>query len=451
MRNIETMGLEDFLQPFTCACGREHRTALRRVAVETGALRQLPDVLRSLGAKHPFIIADATTHAVAGQRVACILAEAGLHTACFVYQEAEVVPDEHALGAALMAYDPAYDMIVGVGSGTINDISRFVSHRVGRPYCIVGTAPSMDGFASTVAPMITNHMKVTYAAHTPSAIVADLDILAEAPQHMIAAGFGDILGKYTCLCDWQLSSIIQGEYHCQTVADIVRLALERTIACRIGLQTREPEAIRALTEALILSGIAMSYVGNSRPASGCEHHLAHFWEMRFLSEGRKAVLHGAKVGIGEMVTLKLYEYLRAEEIDWDAVYAKPTPRMDEAWEQAMREAFREAAPEVIALEHTAQKNAPEARARRLTATRAHWPRILEAMARLPLAVEAETLLRAVGGPTRPAQEGIGTALLIECICCAKEVRDRYTVLQLLWDLGLLEAYASRAAQELAEA
>lgn len=120
-------------------------------------------------------------------------------------------------------------MIIGVGSGTINDLCRFISYKMNLDYYIVGTAPSMDGYASNVSPLIIKHLKTTYEAHTAKVIIGDLDILAQAPLSMIAAGAGDILGKYVCLTDWQLAHIMNGEYYCPEMADMVRESIQKVV------------------------------------------------------------------------------------------------------------------------------------------------------------------------------------------------------------------------------
>lgn len=444
---LETMTLVDFLNdPFACSCGKSHISDVKMVEVCSGALAKLPELIKTSGYKKAFVVADHNTYRVAGKDVLAYLKESGVPYEFFLLDAPEVVPDEATIGSLLMHFDPTCDLIIGVGSGTINDICRFVSHRTGRSYFIAATAPSMDGLASTVAPLITNNLKTTYQAHAPEAIIADLDVLVNAPLPMIAAGFGDILGKYTCLCDWRLSSIINDEYHCKTIAAMMGLALEQTIASKEGLLNRDKEAIRQLTEALILAGIAMSYAGNSRPASGSEHHLSHFWEMRYLFEGKRAVLHGTKVGIGTVIVLKLYEYLKGAQLDFEAIEAGPAFRMDDLWQEEMKRVFGPAAEEVILLEEKVGKNSPDRRRQRVFSVKKHWGEIQTVINSLPSTAEVEQLLLDTEGPIRPQEVGLDKETVRESILYAKEVRDRFTILQLLWDLGLLESYADQVVE-----
>ena len=158
-----------------------------------------------------------------------------------------------------------------------------------------------------MAPTILDGFKTTLPAVYPAAIVADVDILKDAPMPMLTAGFGDIIGKFTSLADWRLSHQLNGEYYCPEVAGVIEAAVETCAANAQALAQREPQAIQAVTEALILSGLAMGMVGVSRPASGAEHQMAHYWEMDALRRGEEHPLHGNAVGVGTVLAASLYE------------------------------------------------------------------------------------------------------------------------------------------------
>ena len=264
--------------------------------------------MRDLGASHIFLVADNYTYEAAGRQVEQLLDQAGLPYHKRVFQtETPLVPNEYALGSVLAAMTSQDDMLLAVGSGTLNDVTKYVSARTGVPYVIAATAPSMDGYASTVAPTILDGFKTTLPAVYPAAIVADVDILKDAPMPMLTAGFGDIIGKFTSLADWRLSHQLNGEYYCPEVAGVIEAAVETCAANAQALAQREPQAIQAVTEALILSGLAMGMVGVSRPASGAEHQMAHYWEMDALRRGEEHPLHGNAVGVGTVLAASLYE------------------------------------------------------------------------------------------------------------------------------------------------
>ena len=293
---------------YSCACGKSHKVDIQAIRVGSGVIQELPGILRDLGASHIFLVADNYTYEAAGRQVEQLLDQAGLAYHKRVFQtETPLVPNEYALGSVLAAMTSQDDMLLAVGSGTLNDVTKYVSARTGIPYVIAATAPSMDGYASTVAPTILDGFKTTLPAVYPAAIVADVDILKDAPMPMLTAGFGDIIGKFTSLADWRLSHQLNGEYYCPEVAGVIEAAVETCAANAKALAQRGPQAIQAVTEALILSGLAMGMVGVSRPASGAEHQMAHYWEMDALRRGEEHPLHGNAVGVGTVLAASLYE------------------------------------------------------------------------------------------------------------------------------------------------
>lgn len=293
---------------YSCACGKSHKVDIQAIRVGSGVIQELPGILRDLGASHIFLVADNYTYEAAGRQVEQLLDQAGLAYHKRVFQtETPLVPNEYALGSVLAAMTSQDDMLLAVGSGTLNDVTKYVSARTGIPYVIAATAPSMDGYASTVAPTILDGFKTTLPAVYPAAIVADVDILKDAPMPMLTAGFGDIIGKFTSLADWRLSHQLNGEYYCPEVAGVIEAAVETCAANAQALAQRDPQAIQAVTEALILSGLAMGMVGVSRPASGAEHQMAHYWEMDALRRGEEHPLHGNAVGVGTVLAASLYE------------------------------------------------------------------------------------------------------------------------------------------------
>ena len=428
---------------FSCSCGRKHSTCFSRMILEEDALEKLPALLKELGFWKPYLLCDTNTYEACGRTVSEILNAADIHYTIKILESpavGDLPADEEAFGKVCMAFPKDADLVISIGSGTINDLGRYLSYITGLEFILVLTAPSMDGCVSGVAPLIQNHIKITFPAHAPLAMVGDLKILSQAPMKMLSAGVGDILGKYNCLIDWKLSSIVNGEYYCDTIEQIMRSAIDKTMLAAKSLSERRPEDIRTLTEGLVLSGMAMDFAGSSRPASGAEHHLSHFFEMMFLFDGIPAVLHGTKVGIGTVMALRLYnELAKMDKPDFAKLRETVSKRPDQAaWETEMKRVYREGAPMIIDLERKAKRNSPENLLRRLEAIEAHWEEIRALAQTAPRAEEIATVLESLGAPIRPEQVGVDPAYIADGILFAKELRDRYTILQLLWDIDRLE-------------
>lgn len=362
---------------------------LKVIELDRGVIRKVAPYLREQGYRQILLVADDHTYAAAGEQLMGLLEVAGVKTRVVLIQpdaQGDVVADEIAIVQLLLEIRPdETDALLAVGSGTIHDIVRFAAHKTGKPFVSVPTAPSVDGFTSAGAPLIVRGVKKTVPAVPPVAIFADLDILMAAPQRLVAAGFGDMLGKYTSLFDWKFSHLTAGEPYDEQAAAITERALRSCVSHAEAIGARTEEGIRALMTALIESGIAMLLFGQSHPASGAEHHLSHYWEMEYLRQGRRALLHGAKVGVACAEIARVY-------------HAAGEGTLPGAEPAALRE-------------HREQVRA--------------WLRDL------PGEAELRGLLRQAGGPSTLAELGIGEELFARSLREAHRVRDRRTLLRAL--------------------
>ena len=170
--------------------------------------------------------------------------------------------------------------------------------------------------------------------------------------------------------------------------------------------------------------------------------MSHFWEMRYLLEGREAVFHGTKVGIGTVIALKAYEYVAELDPDFARIKALVRPSFED-WESKIREAFMGAADEIVELEKKSGKNGGARLEARLSATEAKWPEIKALAEKTSKSELVYKILKQLDAPTKPHEIGVEKEMARQAILYAKEIRDRYTVLQLLWDLDELENFADR--------
>ena len=219
------MNFEKLLRAFDCLCGKKHSCDIKAVIIKEGAIFEIPSLIDSY--ENILLIADKNTYQVCGDAVRKQLGEKCENSLVFEC-EGYLVPDEEAVSTAQKYLTDKTDLIVGIGSGVIQDLCKYVSFEAKLPYHIVATAPSMDGYASVGAAMIMGNMKVTYSAHVPEAIIGDVNILKEAPMDMIKSGYGDILGKFSCLNDWKLANIVNGEYICEYVYNMTAEMLDKT-------------------------------------------------------------------------------------------------------------------------------------------------------------------------------------------------------------------------------
>ncbi|NLI21049.1 MAG: sn-glycerol-1-phosphate dehydrogenase [Clostridiales bacterium] len=444
MQSFQEMTLEELIREggYDCDCGRHHGTGLKYLKIGRGAAGFLPEAMATLGFKKPFIVCDAHTKAAAWERVRPALAAAGIEYVLYTLEGDPIEPDEHAVGALCMNFDPRCDCVLAVGSGVINDCCKVLAHAVGRPQMVVGTAPSMDGYASNSSSMIRNRVKVTLYNACPCVILADTDILCQAPERMLWAGLGDMLAKYIALCEWRISNIVTGEYYCERVAGLMRHSLDKIVTAAPRLMTRDPDTIAAIAEGLILSGIAMSFAQVSRPASGLEHYFSHLWEMFAMDRGLPTELHGIQVGVGTRLCLHIYDRLRAVTPS-RAVAEQAMADFDPArWEAEIRRIFGKAAQTLIDSERTLwHQNDPANHQLRLNRILGHWDELLAIMeAELPDTGRIVSLMRQVGMPMRPADIAESEQDTRDAFTGSRSIRDKYLTSSLLWDLGLLDTF-----------
>lgn len=436
MQNITEMD-KAFDKP--CICGKNHTSALDMLISGAGVLAQLPDLLMRYTAKKPFILADRNTFAAAGGRVCDILTQAGFSYVSYIFSDEHLEPDERAVGAAVMHFDNSCDLIIGIGSGVINDIGKILSCVSNRRYIIVGTAPSMDGYASATSSMAMDGLKVSLNSRCPDAIIGDTDILKNAPMHMLQAGLGDMLAKYVSLAEWRIAHLITGEYYCERVAALVRNALDVCVKNAGGLLHRDEAAVQAVFDGLITGGVAMAYAGVSRPASGVEHYFSHVWDMRALEFGTPAELHGIQCAIGTLAAVRLYEKLRTMTPDAEKACTYVEAFDYEAWATQLRAFLGKSAETMIALEKKESKYRKDTHAVRFARIQKCWPEILRILdEELPSSEALSQLLLRLGMPEDASVIGVDAAAMRLSFCATKDIRDKYVLSRLAWDLGILD-------------
>lgn len=412
------------------------------VTIDDHAVQNLVDFCTHEGRTRLLVTADKNTWRVQGEAVYNALVGAGCDVKLVIFPGPEVVADGAHVYQVLAALDDGARTLVAVGSGTITDITRFVAHRTRLEFISIPTAPSVDAYVSVGAPMIVGGVKVTFNCQPPIAVFADINTLVAAPRPMIAAGFGDMLAKFTAVADFRLAHILRNELFDADIAVRMLGTAQRCAAHADEIAAGTPEGITVLLQTLFDSGWCMVDFNNSRPASGTEHHYSHYWEMKLLREGRPAILHGAKTGVGTVLAAGLYADVRnlSRAAVADLLQASTLPDA-EADIATIRHVFGPLSDEVVATMRPFLDMTPadyDALKRRILE---QWDAIETVAAEVPPPDQVAHWLRTAGGPTTVAELGLSAEEQFEAEQYSHFLRDRFTVRKLMRVLGLNQADA----------
>lgn len=417
-------------------------TTTHHVFVAPSALAALPDAVRAAEDRPPLLVVDPNTMEAAGRDALAILQQAGLSPTVPVVLEVAPRLKPHASIARDIA-----DVIrergalpVAVGSGVINDLTKYAAERAGTPYVCVATAASMDGYAASGAALLDDGFKRTLGCAPPISIVADLNVIARAPSRMAGWGYGDLAGKIVAGADWKLADCLLEEPINPEPFALVQNNVRGWLSRPGEIGRSDHAALGDLVNGLLVSGFAMQAHGNSRPASGAEHLISHVWEMERLTHQGEPAAHGACVGIGTVAILALYEWFLSQDIDETVIaQAKGAASSPEQVEAEIVAAFQD--PHIADSARTEMRAKLERAARRgerLATLAANWPALRDELRRFCVPPEQmEGWLRQAGAPAHPADLGVPLTKLAAEYRRARLIRRRFTILDLLDDLGWL--------------
>lgn len=440
---MSTFGISELLKNdgMHCSCGREHYGLLCDCIIGEGAIYKTAHLIKKYGICHPFVLCDSLTYKAAGEELLRSFDENGIVYSHHIIQRIHPAPDERIVGEALMHCGNECDGVIAVGGGVINDTCKIIASAKNVVDIFVATAPSMDGFASATSSMERGGFKMSLNSKCPEAVVADTKILMDAPGHLIRSGVGDMLAKYISIAEWKIGNLILGEYYCDYIANVVGVSLDACVKNAKGALNGDGEAVGKIAEGLVISGLAMNYAGISRPASGMEHYISHILDMRALEFGTPSDYHGIQCGIATLTVLKAYEKLAKLIPNKEFALTKVEKYDKELWNKTLRENLGKSGDVIVELENKEQKFSREKHRSRIEKIIDNWDSIVKIINTLPSSREIEKFMVEIGHPTSYKDIGIDADQYRNAFLMAKDVRDKYVLGRLLWDLGLLDEFA----------
>ena len=411
-----------------------------------GASLELEKRLAALPDRRCLVVADITTWEVAGSDIHGQVMKRGhevyRHLIETSHKTGKPSCDDEAVSNTLEQIRTVdASLVIAVGAGTVNDVTKLAAFHADRPYLVIPTAPSMNGYTSSTAAVMSSGVKESVPCRGPIACLADIQILRQAPYRMIAAGLGDLLSRSVSLADWYLSHRLSGtEFSAETTA-LVEESGRLCDGLASELPNRDPIAIARLMTALLISGEAMAQAGSSAPASGAEHLISHYLDMT-RSPSDPGDLHGCQVGVATITTAAFYERLLALEPDVDlapTALIAAIPAWNEV-QRSLREHFGELATALRP--QSRHKHLPAGQlSERLMRLRSEWNSIRHGLTPLlrPSA-SVRDQLQAAEAPISFSAIGVDAARARDAVLHGRHIRARYTILDLAAEIGLLERW-----------
>jgi glycerol-1-phosphate dehydrogenase [NAD(P)+] len=298
---------------FDCVCGQTHSVPIKYLSMKKGAVGEIRERLKKLRVSGKgAVVYDRKIETTVVRGVLSGLKRSGLVLEPFPVGDGhEVLPAEIELSRRVAdTVGPGFDFLVSIGSGVVSDLVKYASSLLEKPCVLVATAPSMNGYTSSMAALTDRAIKKTLMVPPARAVFADLATLTGAPVEMVRSGLGDIVSKSICNADWKLSELVKKTYFCPLPFRITDKSEPLYLDAAEEIGNRTEHGIRILTDGIMRSGLSMTVIGTSTPSSGAEHFLSHYWDLLALIEHKVKHFHGVQVGVATILVLKLYEFVR---------------------------------------------------------------------------------------------------------------------------------------------
>lgn len=435
---MNRLGWHSLGTEFACPCGEVHRLPIEACHIGTDAAARMAAFAKDRCGRKGVVIADPNTRGAAGDAPVAALRKAGKHIEEILFGRADLDATQEE-GDALVRRTENAEFYVAVGSGTLSDLAKYAGDLTGRPVLLYPTAASMNGYTSAIVALKVRGLKRTLPCRPALGIFADPEVAATAPRAMTAAGVGDFLSKCSSSTDWRAAHLLRGGYFCERPREFFDGTQDRVLTAASGVVRSDPDAVGAVLEALLLSGLSMVVAGSSAPASGGEHLISHYLDMKSALDGTANDLHGAQVGVATVYCLELWERVLAlDPVTLDTEQLLRRQPDDVTIREAIAEDWGTDVGAEVQAQWDQKRIAPDefrTEIRRfqdiLRDRRAELARDL-----LPAATVAGAI-RAAGGPVQPEEMRASPLEYGNAIKRARFLRNRFTILDLAAELGIV--------------
>ncbi len=429
-------------------CGRDHKIPFEHVCAGQGLIPSLPGVIDSILNKKPGKIGVIYDRHIEDKLQPLFFEP--FNQLNLTYERIPLGKKGVLLEASVQIGNEAaeklpqnIDILIGVGSGVISDLTKWIATKIGVPFVLMGTAASMNAYTSITGTMTEDNVKTSRWLDPASAVLLDSDLLTSAPMDMTCAGIGDLLARNVANADWKLAESVRGVPFCSVPYQMMAPFQSEFVLLVEQLVRNDPDAMEKLADAVLVSGYSMTILdGETSPSSGSEHIISHFFDFQHEVYGLPKNLHGAQVGIGTIIMSTAFELLRsmdpsdfdlddmerrrmsqtAVNLDHKRVFGDYGKSFDQvvAKKRIRDVAYREYVKDILAAWDDIWENVD--------------PYLMPAD-EIRLTMERSGGITKLSGVNRTSEEAL------QALLYGSHYRPRYTILDLFWELGLFPSFA----------
>ncbi|MEG0832972.1 MAG: iron-containing alcohol dehydrogenase [Oscillospiraceae bacterium] len=452
MAQLKIDSLEKIMgKPFECSCKKTHSPSLHAFLYGEDIHLLLFELLTKLKVSEVYIVGDENTMKVLGNRVVEYVGGHGFGVKKTVFSKKEqLICDHVAAGRLLVEMPSGAEIVIGIGAKTICDLTKHIAKKTGVRCILMPTAASTDSYALPQASFLENNHRSVLEAQAPTAILVDSNVVENAPVEMTNSGIGSILATYVSLADWQLSHAVMGTHICEDILEFMRAQVDAVFEpLRMGLSARSPKVTKALMTALVSCGAASNVCGTDAPIRGSETLLANYLEHTLLSEEIDDYSFDILRGLGAMYCIRMYEGLRGKRPDFDDARNLFDDYSWIYYNSEINRVFGDYSRHVLSLSSGSGFYNRENHRRRIDHLEENWNHLLStAFAMLPDYASLRAQLQTLSFPYRFDSLDFSKEEATDAIIWCKELSDRYTILQLLWDIKELDYCAASLTKNL---
>lgn len=377
------------------------------------------------------VVADRYTYEVLGRRIGSALRSERFTIEEIVWEK----PHSAIEGVEELRHLSRHcDGLIAVGSGTINDSVKYATFLDKKRYSVFPTSPQL-AYTSPTASISFGGFKKSISARPAQGVFFDLSVLSQSPIRLTRSAFGDVMCRTTAQVDWLMSHLLFTTSYRKLPYILLAYDEDALFDNATALKEGNVDAFGIIVRICALMGLVTCFTNTSHSGSMGEHMMSHYIDM-FFNDLHPNTLHGEQVGVTSLTMSRLQNRILCENIPPTLA---PT-KIDEA--DICARYGKEIGQQCI--EELKRKALDQEKADRVNRfLQENWGRFADQLREVMLPTDRMwNAMEEIGAPKTGRDIGLPQKFYREVVMHSREIRDRFTMLDVAWDSGMLEAFAA---------